>query len=165
MHNEFEIDTHTTPPHETWPSPDQSIHSPAPTPGGSNWVGLLVLGLVLIVMGIVALSASSQMDSGWDPSGMDQQAHTVFSLFGALMIIAGVVAIAVAPLARRSEVEASIQRDLRMEEERAEEERLREDEKEDIVRAVKSTIKIRCRYCGTLNEEKATRCESCGGSL
>ncbi len=85
--------------------------------------------------------------------------------FPGIMILAGVVVMLLAPLARRSEVEANIQRDIRLEEERAEQERLREEEKEDIVRAVKSTIKIRCRYCGTLNEEMATRCESCGGAL
>ena len=37
--------------------------------------------------------------------------------------------------------------------------------KNDIVKAVKSTIKVRCKYCGTLNEEDANKCESCGGAL
>jgi hypothetical protein len=85
--------------------------------------------------------------------------------FPAIMILMGVGVMLLAPLARRSEIAANVQRDLRLEEQRAEEERLKEEEKEDIVRAVKSTIKVRCRYCGTLNEEKATRCESCGGAL
>lgn len=35
----------------------------------------------------------------------------------------------------------------------------------EIVDAVKSTIKVRCRYCGTLNEEEERVCESCGGPL
>lgn len=26
-------------------------------------------------------------------------------------------------------------------------------------------VRIRCRYCGTLNEERAERCSSCGASL
>jgi hypothetical protein len=36
---------------------------------------------------------------------------------------------------------------------------------EEVVKAVKTTIRVRCRYCGTLNEEKAKKCESCGGLL
>jgi hypothetical protein len=35
----------------------------------------------------------------------------------------------------------------------------------EVVRAVNSSIMIRCRNCGTLNAEKASRCESCGGPL
>lgn len=41
----------------------------------------------------------------------------------------------------------------------------RQKEIDEIVKAVKATIMVRCRYCGTLNEEKANKCESCGGSL
>lgn len=41
----------------------------------------------------------------------------------------------------------------------------REAQVKEIVDAVKSTIKVRCRYCGTLNEEKEKTCESCGGPL
>jgi hypothetical protein len=41
----------------------------------------------------------------------------------------------------------------------------RKREIEEIVKAVKATIKVRCRYCGRLNEEKANKCESCGGAL
>ena len=26
-------------------------------------------------------------------------------------------------------------------------------------------VRVRCRYCGTLNEERAERCVSCGASL
>lgn len=42
---------------------------------------------------------------------------------------------------------------------------LKQREIDEIVKAVKSTIRVRCRYCGTLNEETANKCESCGGSL
>ena len=36
---------------------------------------------------------------------------------------------------------------------------------EEVVKTVKTMIRVRCRYCGMLNEEKANKCESCGGAL
>jgi hypothetical protein len=42
---------------------------------------------------------------------------------------------------------------------------MRRMEIDEVVKAVKTTIRVRCRYCGTLNEEKAKKCESCGGLL
>ncbi len=44
-------------------------------------------------------------------------------------------------------------------------EEARKKEVEEIVKTVKSIIKVRCRYCGTLNEENANKCEKCGGAL
>jgi ribosomal protein L40E len=44
-------------------------------------------------------------------------------------------------------------------------EEARKKEVEEIVKTVKSIIKVRCRYCGTLNEENANKCEKCGGPL
>jgi ribosomal protein L40E len=146
--DEFDSDLHPTPPYDTWPEPSQTTPDTPPSVGGSNWIGLLFGGFMFIALGIIVGSAEPDADP-----------------FPAVMILMGVVVMLLAPLARRSEIEANIQRDLRLEEQQAEDERLREEEKQEIVRAVKSTIKIRCRYCGTLNEEKATRCESCGGSL
>lgn len=33
------------------------------------------------------------------------------------------------------------------------------------VETVRETVKVRCRYCGTLNFETDTKCASCGGNL
>lgn len=44
-------------------------------------------------------------------------------------------------------------------------EEARKKEVEEIVKTVKSIIKVRCRYCGTLNDESANTCEKCGGPL
>jgi len=41
----------------------------------------------------------------------------------------------------------------------------RDQQIHQIAKAVKSTIKVRCRYCGTLNEEDTSNCESCGATL
>jgi hypothetical protein len=146
--DEFDSDLHPTPFSDTWPAPSQTTSDSPPSVGGSNWIGLLFGGFMFIAMGVIVGSTEPDMGP-----------------FPAIMILMGVGVMLLAPLARRSEIAANVQRDLRLEEQRAEEERLKEEEKEDIVRAVKSTIKVRCRYCGTLNEEKATRCESCGGAL
>ena len=41
--------------------------------------------------------------------------------------------------------------------------------KSEIAQAVKEsmkgTIKVRCKYCGSLNDEKASKCDSCGATL
>lgn len=37
--------------------------------------------------------------------------------------------------------------------------------KEVRVETVRETVKVRCRYCGTLNLETDTKCRSCGGNL
>jgi len=36
---------------------------------------------------------------------------------------------------------------------------------QEIANAVKSNIMVRCRYCGSLNEETASKCSSCGAAL
>jgi hypothetical protein len=41
----------------------------------------------------------------------------------------------------------------------------RRREIEEIVRAVKTTVRVRCRHCGILNEDNAKTCESCGAPL
>jgi hypothetical protein len=42
---------------------------------------------------------------------------------------------------------------------------MKQREIDEIIKAVKSTIRVRCQYCGTLNPESANKCESCGASL
>jgi mannose/fructose/N-acetylgalactosamine-specific phosphotransferase system component IID len=33
------------------------------------------------------------------------------------------------------------------------------------IETIRETVKVRCRYCGTLNLETDTKCQSCGGNL
>jgi MFS family permease len=160
--SEFDSDLHPTPLSDTWPEPSQPTPDSRPSVGGFSWIGLIVFGVFMIIGGAIVLVNSQPDESSWYPS---EEPTAEFRVLAGVFIIGGILAILASPLLRRSEIEANIQKELRLEEQRAEEERLREEERDDIVRAVKSTIKIRCRYCGTLNEEKATRCESCGGSL
>ncbi len=42
---------------------------------------------------------------------------------------------------------------------------IRASRRDQVTIIQQSTVRIRCRYCGTLNEERAERCSSCGASL
>ena len=44
-------------------------------------------------------------------------------------------------------------------------ERLRNEIAEAVKESMKSNIKVRCRYCGSLNDESASKCDSCGATL
>ena len=43
--------------------------------------------------------------------------------------------------------------------------RFKEEVAEAVKDSMKGTIKVRCRYCGSLNDENANKCESCGAAL
>jgi len=45
------------------------------------------------------------------------------------------------------------------------EDRLKEQIAQAVKESLRGNIKIRCRYCGSLNEDKAAKCESCGATL
>jgi rRNA maturation endonuclease Nob1 len=36
---------------------------------------------------------------------------------------------------------------------------------QEIAAVLRSTIKVRCRYCGKLNDKNDSHCESCGAVL
>ena len=121
-----------------------------------NWVGMIVVGGLLMLIGVVLLSASGVVGGG--------------------VIFIGVLMLVGALLARDWDYDDAAFSDLdyqwqdevvsqSMNEEFREINTARQKEIEEIVKAVKSTIRVRCRYCGTLNEEKANNCESCGASL
>ncbi len=42
---------------------------------------------------------------------------------------------------------------------------IRASRRDEVTIIQQRTVRIRCRYCGTLNEERAERCSSCGASL
>jgi hypothetical protein len=122
----------------------------------ASWVGIAGFGILMVISGLYVLPIIGSAGAGIIAVGF-------FMIIGAFF-------------AKRWEGDDEVFADLdyNWEEEmnaRAIEDSLRmrrqerQREIEEIVKVVKSTIRVRCRYCGTLNEEKANKCESCGGSL
>jgi hypothetical protein len=124
-----------------------------------NWIGLVVVGFLLMIIGLSMAPASSSFGGG--------------VMFIGLLMILG------ARFAKKWEDDGSLLADIDSTssqelDEIADEgvdydywemQQRRQQDIQEIVKAVKSTIRIRCRYCGTLNEEKANKCESCGANL
>ena len=128
---------------------DEELHEP-------NWTATVVIGAVFILFGFFVIFVSVGIGIG-----------VVF--LGVLVTVGGFTG-------KKAEENAEIEQMQVAEHERMEAEReweeaararqqARQQEIEEIVKAVKTTIRIRCRYCGTLNEESANKCEACGGSL
>ncbi len=44
-------------------------------------------------------------------------------------------------------------------------EKFKDEVAEAVKERMKGTIKVRCRYCGSLNDEEAVKCDSCGATL
>lgn len=42
---------------------------------------------------------------------------------------------------------------------------IRVSKKEHVEMLLRKDVKVKCRYCGSLNDEAARRCHSCGASL
>jgi hypothetical protein len=154
----IDVEYSLTPRGEVWepnytpgyePNPDDFIgHDP-------NLAGVVFVGGFFSFLGLVLLSLSTSVGVG-------------FLLFG-IILMAGAYA------AGRGGTNWGGYGDDEEALNRIEEELWKEDSIEtgnltqqqidEIIRAVKTTIRVRCRYCGTLNEEKANKCESCGASL
>jgi len=129
--------------------------------GRRSWVGVLVFGIFSIGSGIFALaiSASTSNSDPTDPfSQIDNEAARNFGIFGAVFLIVGIVMIILSFV-----VKANAEKREEMEAQAAEQAHQREVQ--EIALAVKSTVKVRCRYCGTLNDEVSSKCESCGATL
>jgi len=124
------------------------------------WIGLLGMGFLAFI-------------AGWAVASYDYSAGFAIAALGIALIIAGFLSRNWAAKQRQDEMD-----DAKAEEQfhqfevaqtiqdntsvrRAD----REKEIQEIVKQVKSTIKVRCQFCGTLNEENATNCESCGATL
>jgi hypothetical protein len=122
----------------------------------ASWAGMAAVGFIVMSFGLFMAPVNP-------------------SLGGGIMII-GICMMIAASAAKKWERSPEVFADLDYKWEKEMEARLYENEIrsryeerqlkiDDIVKAVKSTIRVRCRYCGTLNTEKANKCESCGGSL
>jgi len=42
---------------------------------------------------------------------------------------------------------------------------IRSSKKDHLAILERKAVKVRCRYCGSLNDESSNRCHSCGASL
>jgi hypothetical protein len=121
-----------------------------------EWPALLIAGFVTVVLGILFL-----IMEGW---------------IGLAFLVLGLVFFLAALVAHRVEGEVYVPSEVDREwQQKTDNETIKQDfearrldrlrHKDEIVKAVKSTIKVRCRYCGTLNDEGANKCDSCGGVL
>jgi hypothetical protein len=121
-----------------------------------NWVAVAAIGAVVVFFGLGMVGTSFG--------------------FGVGMIFLGIMMIGAALAAKKGEANAEdesfraaqfekMEEQLEWEETARARQREREKEVQEIIKAVKTTIRVRCRYCGTLNEEKANKCEACGASL
>jgi uncharacterized membrane protein len=124
---------------------------------GPAWVGLLVLGIMLIISGIMSIAFFSSDDSSYDPwAQQDSDFDKTTNTMGAIMIIGGFVMILVSFMVKSHET-SLVERMARFEP--------REQEPESERRVVEELIKVRCRYCSTLNDVNAKHCISCGAVL
>jgi uncharacterized membrane protein len=122
----------------------------------------LVLGIFMIFAGIMwsvmASSFNSNANSGF--GGFDSGIESGMSAMGVVVILVGFLLIALSFFVHKHEDEEEVARLETVEEEKKE-------QVEEIAKAIKDQIavKIRCRYCGSLNDESANKCESCGAAL
>lgn len=121
--------------------------------GGASWIGLVIMGAIFVLMGVMSYGMSTIMSSSspfFDESGIGE----VGCLMGGGMTILGVVLLYFG------------YRQYRKEEERASTVQpvYPQDQTRQAVQTVE-VVKVRCRYCGTLNDVGAPTCISCGARL
>ena len=128
---------------------DEDLHEP-------SWPGMIAVGIIFIVFGFGMFAVSFGLGMG-----------VVF--MGVLFIVGAIVGSAKEFDAGYGQTEVDQWEQMETEREWEEaaraRQRARQHEVDEIIKAVKTTIRVRCRYCGTLNDESANKCESCGGSL
>ena len=126
-----------------------------------NSTSLLVSGIGTIGMAIFIFVMSASIRNN-DPNDFfyetDNEAANVFAAFGVIALIIGIILI---PLSFKLKDSEERKRQEQMEAQEA----ARQSNVQEIANALRSSIKIRCRYCGTLNEEAASNCSSCGATL
>ncbi len=119
-----------------------------------NWIGVVLVGVAFFAMGILL-------------AGVSGGGSLIFVFLGVLIILAAMAAKNIdfeepSPDIEPESYDYTESFAPQYDEYRRQ---LRQDEIDQIVKAVKTTIRVRCTYCGTLNEEKADKCESCGAPL
>lgn len=146
------------------PFSDPAGPPPPAASGPSGWGGMLAGGVLFFIISIVqfAIIGFISSDSRFqDDSGFMDGAIVIPIATLTIALVLIMVAIA----RRNTDIEQAEAGRRALEEQRMEQARQRELERQEMVKAIKSTIMIRCRYCGTLNEESAQKCISCGANL
>lgn len=126
-----------------------------------NSTSALVTGIMMIGGSIFAfaISATTRNNNPGDFFyDIDNEAATMFAVFGAILLLIGIVLILLSFKLKNDER-------IRQESQVMAEEAARQKTIQDIAEAVKTNIRVRCQYCGALNEETALKCTSCGASL
>lgn len=126
---------------------------------GSNWIGVLILGIMFLfsgILGSIMFSAMSHDDDPFAPATFESFDRAA-SAMTAGMALLGFVFILLSFYVKRHE------------EQKAERERAAEEARSEAfaqrVASQNDGIKVRCRYCGALNDEHDEKCESCGAPL
>ena len=152
----FEADTGPDPADESWSRQYNIQDLQRPYEPEPNWIVMAALGFIFILAGSLMADVVGFIGAG-------------VMLIGVLLLIAARFASKYESLASYPPETGDVWQDYidtrTAEEDHIARELARKMEIEEIVRAVKTTIRVRCRYCGTLNDEKANKCEACGGAL
>ena len=138
---------------------DWNYHRNAGDPQGPKWIGLLTTGVLLIIFGFVLVAMVSSADNSnyLDPfAEQDRQFDNATNAIGGIMIFGGFVFILVSFFVKSHEDSMA----WRMSEDMPE-----APEPVQERRVIEEVIKVRCRYCGTLNEVNSKHCTSCGAVL
>ena len=121
---------------------------------GSNGLGLIVMGIMMIFGGI-AFNVIGSMTASSDPFFEDSGFQDVACVMGGGAIVVGVIFLVLGWHVWSKEEETADIED---------ESEAREEPQREVVKTYE-VIKVRCRYCGTLNEVDAATCVSCGARL
>jgi hypothetical protein len=126
--------------------------------GGSeskaNGLGVMVMGVMMIFGGIM-FNVFGSMSASSDPFFEDSGFQDIACVMGGGAIVVGIVLLAIGYFAWTKEQDSAV------------DDSTYEVEPEPQREVVKTyeVIKVRCRYCGTLNEVNAPTCVSCGARL
>jgi len=128
---------------------------------GPSWVGLLILGIMLIIFGMISIAivgdSGSSIDYSYDPfAEQEREFDNTTNAIGGIMIFGGFVMILVSFLVRSHEDSLAMQ---------ISQETPEQPGPQIERRVVEEVIKVRCRYCSTLNDVDSKHCISCGAVL
>jgi len=129
--------------------------------GGQNqppWIGVLVFGIFLTFGGVMFLAFGASMisDDPYDPFyGFDREASRTPMMMGAVMLLFGLILIVVAIWMHKAGIGEGSSAVAQ----------IPQPPPSTEYHVVREVIKVRCRYCSTLNDVNAKACTSCGGVL
>lgn len=118
----------------------------------SNGLGLIVMGIMMIFGGVMFNVLGSIADSS-DPFQEDSGFQDFACIAGGGSIIVGIILLVLGyHVWSKEDLSSDVEEDI-------------PDEPEREVVKTYEVIKVRCRYCGTLNDVNAPTCVSCGARL